>query len=95
MGKKHIWSLEEAILAVYLHKYKTYGLNYNTTKKYAHLIGIKKPPLRARIRQVKGIDSNDAGVRSSHADNTVMALKLVSDVDNRSAWAAFINTLWP
>lgn len=91
-----VWPMEGDVLAVYIHMYRTEGLNYSTLAKYAQLLGTTKARLRARVRQVKGIDADDPGVGLSNAAvNTIMALKFLKGVDDQNAWAAFINTLWP
>jgi len=88
--------MEGDVLAVYLHKYKNEGLNYHTMAEYAKFLGTSKARLRARVRQVTGIDENVPGIGLSNATvNTVMALKLLNSIDNQEAWANFINIIWP
>ncbi|MFC6165679.1 hypothetical protein ACFP3T_13500 [Lactiplantibacillus dongliensis] len=94
--KKFEWSIEGDILAVYLHKYQTDGLNHNTRTEYAQLLGTTNSGLKARVRQVTGVDANDPSKGLANPTiNTVTASKLLNEVDNQEAWANFINTLWP
>lgn len=84
------------ILAVYLHKYRTIGLNHDTLAEYAKFINVSPDSLKARMRQVTGLDSDtpSKGLRRA-TKNTSTAFKLLTDVDDQKAWANFINTLWP